>query len=335
MSCVHSRYFVTDYRYIQTQETWYKEHLNTLEEVKRLKVALDTANKDISTLDSKLTSARRWLDSERQQRKKIETEKDALTDLFDEIRRLILVDSYKLSDETREKLTSLSRTFQDSNHNGVHRTPYDRLNTITEMDSTMQSNLSDISISRSEDDLDELNNGRAYFRKHRAACRDEEIEITSAKRKRNELLITFTPTAPRAESVESLEAESRATVKDKYADTEYDPKMRTPAIDRLNARTHSFVSKNIILQEYCLACEKKIRFGRMGLKCTDCHAIAHPECRDKVPLPCVPMGTPTKSGSMGLISDYAPLVPPMIPAIVIHCINEVEQRGLNEMGIYR
>jgi Rac GTPase-activating protein 1 len=25
----------------------------------------------------------------------------------------------------------------------------------------------------------------------------------------------------------------------------------------------------------------------------------------------------------------------MIPSIVIHCVNEVESRGLNEVGIYR
>lgn len=35
------------------------------------------------------------------------------------------------------------------------------------------------------------------------------------------------------------------------------------------------------------------------------------------------------------ISKFAPLVPPMIPALVIHCVNEVEKRGLREIGIYR
>ena len=35
------------------------------------------------------------------------------------------------------------------------------------------------------------------------------------------------------------------------------------------------------------------------------------------------------------LADYAPNDPPMIPAIVIHCVNEVEARGLSESGIYR
>lgn len=28
-------------------------------------------------------------------------------------------------------------------------------------------------------------------------------------------------------------------------------------------------------------------------------------------------------------------MPPMVPALVVHCTNEVENRGLSEVGIYR
>ena len=35
------------------------------------------------------------------------------------------------------------------------------------------------------------------------------------------------------------------------------------------------------------------------------------------------------------MADYAPGTSPMIPAIVIHCVTEIERRGLNEVGIYR
>lgn len=38
---------------------------------------------------------------------------------------------------------------------------------------------------------------------------------------------------------------------------------------------------------------------------------------------------------MGSLSDYAPLVPPLVPALIIHCVNEIESRGLREVGIYR
>lgn len=53
--------------------------------------------------------------------------------------------------------------------------------------------------------------------------------------------------------------------------------------------------------------------------------------------PCVPqsVGTPTTKGVIGVIGDYAPSTSPMVPAIIVHCINEIEIRGLNEIGIYR
>nr|CAD7460285.1 unnamed protein product [Timema tahoe] len=37
----------------------------------------------------------------------------------------------------------------------------------------------------------------------------------------------------------------------------------------------------------------------------------------------------------GVIGDYAPTMSPMIPSILVHCIQEVELRGLKEVGIYR
>lgn len=37
----------------------------------------------------------------------------------------------------------------------------------------------------------------------------------------------------------------------------------------------------------------------------------------------------------GTIADYTPMIPPMVPSIVVHCVNEVELRGMNEQGLYR
>lgn len=33
--------------------------------------------------------------------------------------------------------------------------------------------------------------------------------------------------------------------------------------------------------------------------------------------------------------DFVPSAPPMIPSIIVHCVNEIEQRGLHEKGLYR
>jgi RhoGAP domain. len=80
----------------------------------------------------------------------------------------------------------------------------------------------------------------------------------------------------------------------------------------------------------------RIKFGKYHLKCRDCKATCHLECRDQVPLPCVPAGnTPTRKGTLNTIADFAPPTAPMIPAIIVHCVKEVETRGLTEVGIYR
>ncbi|VDI38176.1 Rac GTPase-activating protein 1 [Mytilus galloprovincialis] len=76
----------------------------------------------------------------------------------------------------------------------------------------------------------------------------------------------------------------------------------------------------------------------MAMKCKDCRASCHPDCKDSLPLPCIPTAPSTPGGtklSGGLISDYTPLDPPYIPGIVVHCVNEVEARGLSEIGLYR
>ena len=77
----------------------------------------------------------------------------------------------------------------------------------------------------------------------------------------------------------------------------------------------------------------------MCFKCKECRAISHPECRREVQLPCVPIGsatkTPQKPGVGRILSDYTPLSNPMVPAIIVYCINEIEDRGLEEVGLYR
>lgn len=101
-------------------------------------------------------------------------------------------------------------------------------------------------------------------------------------------------------------------------------------------RCHSFVAKSVIKPETCSPCGKRIRFGKLALKCRDCRAVAHNECKDLVPLPCVPAGnTPILRGVSGTIADYTPMIPPMVPSLVVHCINEVELRGMGEQGLYR
>ncbi|PNF38684.1 hypothetical protein B7P43_G17870 [Cryptotermes secundus] len=106
----------------------------------------------------------------------------------------------------------------------------------------------------------------------------------------------------------------------------------------LNNRRHIFCMKTVIFLENCDHCGKRIKFGKMVMKCQDCRASCHPECKEYVPLPCVPVSKTIlacQQGERGTISDYAPSTAPMVPSLIVHCVNEVDLRGLNEVGIYR
>ncbi|XP_042207186.1 rac GTPase-activating protein 1-like isoform X2 [Homarus americanus] len=119
--------------------------------------------------------------------------------------------------------------------------------------------------------------------------------------------------------------------------TPHTPIMRNySSASKMNTRVHAFYSKTIYKSEQCQPCGKRVKFGKVALKCRDCRATCHPECRESVPLPCIPTAnTPTAKGQLSLIADFTPRVPPMVPALVVHCTNEVENRGLSEIGVYR
>ncbi|KAK3885364.1 hypothetical protein Pcinc_010415 [Petrolisthes cinctipes] len=118
--------------------------------------------------------------------------------------------------------------------------------------------------------------------------------------------------------------------------SQHTPLSRNYSASKINRRTHAFCSKTIYKSEICQPCGKRIKFGKNALKCRDCRAVCHPECRESVPLPCVPIAcTPSAKDHQASIADFVPKNPPMVPAIVVHCANEVERRGLSEIGIYR
>ncbi len=305
---------------MSSQEVLRVKWEETTNECKRLKDKLDSASKDISVLESKLNSARGWLDAERQQRKKVETDRDCLARQLEEVRRVLLTDPrYTISDETKLKLPFLNGA---TNGNRV-----DHLNTIAESDSAMSG--SDVSFSRSDSDFNNLDDiPRAHNeKKHRLSCRDEAS--AAKKRKSYESEGCFTLAAQPAQPLKFVDpvevpVEKICNAKEKCASS---------AVKEINSRSHNFVAKGSILPDSCLWCSKKIVFGWSVLKCVNCKAIVHVECRDKVSTPCVP-GTPTKKTG-GTISDFAPVTSPMIPAIVICCVSEIERKGLNELGIYR
>jgi len=99
--------------------------------------------------------------------------------------------------------------------------------------------------------------------------------------------------------------------------------------------SHNFVTKVAVRMETCGPCNKKVRFGSSINKCKECKAMCHIECKDKVPLPCVPAKDTPGRKREGTIDFYVGTGPRKVPTLVTNCIEEVERRGLRELGIYR
>lgn len=68
----------------------------------------------------------------------------------------------------------------------------------------------------------------------------------------------------------------------------------------------------------------RIKFGKPALKCADCRATCHVDCKPRMSTYCVPTAQTAASsnkGFAGTVADYAPASAPMIPAMAIHCVD--------------
>ncbi|XP_011497551.1 PREDICTED: rac GTPase-activating protein 1 [Ceratosolen solmsi marchali] len=382
------------------QEEMRQKWLASVQECQRLHSTLEKAHHEAADLDRKLSHARRLLDEEKRRRRLAEEQRNSCERQITLVRDLLLNDGGRnLNDETREKLQFLNNTTLNGRHNSIHsKDPLqDKLNTITELDST-GSLLSDLScFSKSEDDLDtsiilQQNQKKREWKEHRPSGeyvikkkrrsalqktvelnnsdrivatttvvmpkegtitassvietipadenkdpqQNSSVQSSSRKRRKSgernskskSQDVTPTPSAPKAETVSS-NSDSENVFKPS-------PNIGGYTINSKSSRTHSFIGKTVIKPEICIPCGKRLRFGKAAIKCKDCRAVSHLECKHLLPLPCIPTGnTPTLRGISGTIADYTPIIPPMVPSLVVHCINEVELRGMMEQGLYR
>ncbi|XP_069683890.1 rac GTPase-activating protein 1 [Periplaneta americana] len=387
------------HRFAVNQEECRKKWFAAVVECRRLQEELEKSNQNVSSLEGKLYHARRIIDKERKKHQEAETYVASLEKKLNLVRELVFVEGGgKINDETKEKLGFLNTTGNSfAAHDDARGNDRgSRLNTISEALDSTGSLLTDLSYSRSEDDLDStLTRSGKRWRKHRPSLPPND-EQSSAKKRRsgvekaiqldggdsnaqtvvatttltvgkegvpikasakleaipNDNLhhnggVPYTPLRPTA-PVESTESEDSVWGPSKMnvrtprntQRTEISPNVGVFSLgmnNKINSRIHAFFNKTVIYPENCGPCGKRMKFGKVAVRCRDCRASCHPECKDQVPLPCVPVGnTPTRrGGAMGCIADYTPPTAPMVPSIIVHCVNEIELRGLNEVGIYR
>ncbi|XP_030642962.1 rac GTPase-activating protein 1 [Chanos chanos] len=127
--------------------------------------------------------------------------------------------------------------------------------------------------------------------------------------------------------VESITDMKITTIEPKYSQS--DP----PTVRK--TLQHVFLPKTVIRPETCTPCGKRIRFGKMAVKCRDCRVVTHPECKHLCLDSCFPSAHGLSHTTEDTLENFAPSIRPMIPSLIIQCVNEIERRGLEEKGIYR
>ncbi|XP_072105354.1 rac GTPase-activating protein 1 isoform X2 [Mobula birostris] len=318
-----------------------------------------------SALDVKLKHARNQVDTEMKRRQKAETECERLERQIQLIRELLITEgstSIQLNEEQKSALAFLNPKCSNSNGYTSNR----RLSTIDESGSFH----SDISYDKTDDSMDwDSSIVKTVKLKKREKRRSSRVLVDGqpgpAKRSRStekandSIVARTTLTLPNnggpIEAVSTIEtvpywtrsrrrtANLKGQELDAISDTPSTTPSTTSGYDQCGTpqtnggtRTHEFVSKTVIKPESCVPCGKRVKFGKLALKCRDCRVVSHPECRDRCPLPCIPTmsGTPVRIGE-GVLADYISQTSPMIPSIVVLCVNEIEQRGLSETGLYR
>eukprot|EP00117_Sycon_ciliatum_P049694 scpid44378/ scgid0757/ Rac GTPase-activating protein 1; Male germ cell RacGap; Protein CYK4 homolg len=106
----------------------------------------------------------------------------------------------------------------------------------------------------------------------------------------------------------------------------------------VESRPHEFVKCHKFTKESCKGCQQTIKLASSVMKCKDCRFVCHENCRDRCPLPCIPVSQTPQSKQAakdGSLESFVPRRAPYVPSLVIHCVKEVEKRGLDIVGIYR
>ncbi|KAF4792729.1 Rac GTPase-activating protein 1 [Turdus rufiventris] len=334
-------------------------------ELGRYKDLLMKTEAERSALDVKLKHARNQVDVEIKRRQKAEMDCEKLERQIQLIRDLLMCDSsgsIQLSEEQKSVLAFLNRP------SAVGSSSNKRLSTIDESGSI----LSDISFDKTDDSLDwdsslvktvrlkrrEKRRSSRQFAEGPPAPQKKSRSISSTADQANESIVAKTtvmvpndggpieaistiqtvpyPRRSRRKSGPLQPWNSESSIGSKQLESKVDTDGSSTPQHNGGVRLHDFVSKTVIKPESCVPCGKRVKFGKISLKCRDCRVVAHPECRERCPLPCIPTltGTPVRIGE-GTLMDFVPSTPPMIPSIIVHCVNEIEQRGLHETGIYR
>uniref|UniRef100_A0A8D8M545 Rac GTPase-activating protein 1 n=1 Tax=Cacopsylla melanoneura TaxID=428564 RepID=A0A8D8M545_9HEMI len=305
--------------YVKYVESTLTENKTTRERLEELELKLLQSQQECETKDKQLSCLKFQVNQSKLEKATVEKERNELRKKLKQVTELLLDDTRNsIVEETKARISRITSNI-DLNTPIVYH--------------TNQSIFSELSFSSENTDYisDELLSESSFHnrkRKQGSATKDKNSPMRKPilKSRRVDLLSS----ASSEEEFHSLgETPGRRgkTTQRVYFST-----------DSINKRPHTWGKYKCVIPHKCQVCTKLMSFPSDTSKCETCKVIAHAACHARVLLPCVPAPqTPThlKKTISGNISAYTPFLPPMIPGLVIHCINVVENTGLGQEHIYK
>ncbi|OAF70794.1 Male germ cell RacGap [Intoshia linei] len=273
---------------------------------------------DIESTSCKLNHAREQYSAEIERRRIIQNRYNRLRKQLKQAKLILFSDTSEVSQKNLRKLAFLNETAHEKTHENLDESG---------------SVFSDIDYDRTMDiDMDMDSYSEKPFEKRISKARrssrhkrtNDFIEIVAQKEIGNSKRFCMNSPTDRETMTSSISTSSLNTLR------------RCNSGRSLNKK-HNLVNKMIIKLEPCIACGKRIKFGKNAVRCTECKSIAHSDCKTRLPLPCVPLhqeNYPTSAKRYAL-EQFVSNEPPFIPAFVTHCVKEIEKRGMYEKEIYR
>jgi len=264
-------------------------------ECQRLSLELTKASREISGLEHKLSHARTMLDNELRLRKNAESERDRLLTQLTLLRQLVMDDH--LVDEV--KLNKL-RSFGNCDLNSADDlfspsriTPKGILKNLNRTEESVR-DVEDFSFDETRelcDSRSRLSRSGARKRSRSANLDENMMEVQSPK-------LDKLPTGKRSRRSRSIVGFADVPVETVSEDRETRPRLYSavhfsdPTSSPTPSSAHSFIQKTFVKAEKCSVCNKRIKFGKIGMKCTRCRAVNHAECSDRVLPFCSNSGSP-------------------------------------------
>jgi len=303
----------------------------------RLSIELKKSSQDVENLENKLIHARGMLDSEVHLRKKAEAEMDKLASQLHLLRQFVLDTGPELNDVTKDKIKNLDLLGPVSATSGLSPVSHDALlNKRISLANITEASVLDVDeldISFDNDDTADLCESRtrsgASFRvsarrkrsrsgaRREAPCLVDPSENPKKRDKRSQSVgfnknvenlpkkrsnsnkfdnINYT-TKNGAKSCN----DSADSLKRSFFSTDILEKGLSDAAQNEHLE-HKLVKKTVVKPENCVACKRRIKFGKHQWKCDNCKVSIHLECKENVGK-CVPL--PTEVNSAPFPSLYA------------------------------